>query len=71
MGFAWSEIPGQAWDSFGWYHRVETRCYREGTLASRLRIVQNAAGLKVPPQHIILCPPDNVEPLVHFAKTHM
>ena len=22
-------------DSFGWYHRVQTRCYREGTLASK------------------------------------
>ena len=22
-------------DSFGWYHRVQTRCYREGTLTSK------------------------------------
>ncbi len=50
MGFVWSETPGQAWDSFGWYHRVQTRCYREGTLASKARIALNEAGLKVPPQ---------------------
>ncbi|MBK05073.1 MAG: hypothetical protein CL932_09860 [Deltaproteobacteria bacterium] len=35
---------------FGWYHRVQTRCYREGTLAARLRIDLNAVGLKVPPE---------------------
>ncbi|MBU53369.1 MAG: hypothetical protein CL920_32125, partial [Deltaproteobacteria bacterium] len=39
---------------FGWYHRVQTRCYEEGTLASRLRIDLNAVGLKVPPQRRIV-----------------
>ena len=33
-------------DSFDWYHRVKTRCYRERTLAIKAHIDLNWAGLK-------------------------
>ena len=41
----------------GWKHRVKTRCYREGTLASRRALLRNVVGLKVPPQRNLLSPP--------------